>query len=786
MKGSRTQSSASHLNNHGRSTPAPQTEKARMKAVKGVTLHPAELSPTRIRKRHESPIIPPQSEQQVVMEESENDENSVVSVRSSNGIKVPSERPAAAPAMLNTRGELMEVHLDSTLKQLDTVRHERNQALELNVELEYKVRTLTDRMETALALAEAAKSEASTTKHKRTFFEKRISELESAHKATLDSNVQHQEEVVKRKLTITKLMADLTRVNNDKKELEGRVEKLMKEHTRHEHKHAEVQAMKEKLEGLKSAFDAREEEEEKEAVLLQQFVEKEKLARIAEEKKNEQLRAELVVVKSDLENRERQLEDSLSQTLSLHEQLKELKKELTDKATEIQSLVHIQSERDMAHDAERKGAEEKEDAQARTILELKKELEAHHNKLSDFMKSEQDTQAGLFTQLTESKKEAQEHMIAFHEAEKTIRQWKKQYEEATGGHIREKELLQEKLELQSEMYEASSLKSKELHSRVDELEQAVEEARTALQGHEENHSTAMKSHENYQTEAASRELALRKEAISLREELNKREGLLNELREQIKDKEQEHAQEVGEMMKVYEVNLNNKLMSHKEEHNAVVTRVKEEAAAAMQTHKKESEQDSDNLVKKHIRIVEQLADMHRAELESLEEQAAHEERVTAASLQRVTTAFEQKVGVLEQELENMKGLLEKERESKHAVQSQLPLVESEWAEKVATLQAEVARLHMEREERDQAHAVKVKEAVHDLNQLVEEHAIRLRHGDDEIDQLSRKLTMAREEAIATEKKLELDLQKAKDELQGTFPPLFLPHLYSLFCPYSVD
>ena len=121
-----------------------------------------------------------------------------------------------------------------------------------------------------------------------------------------------------------------------------------------------------------------------------------------------------------------------------------------------------------------------------------------------------------------------------------------------------------------------------------------------------------------------------------------------------------------------------------------------------------------------------------------------------------------------------------------AVQSQLPLVESEWAEKVATLQAEVARLHMEREERDQAHAVKVKEAEHDLNQLVEEHAIRLRHGDDEIDQLSRKLTMAREEAIATEKKLELDLQKAKDELQGTFPPLFLPHLSSLFCPYSVD
>ena len=50
MKGSRTQSSASHLNNHGRSTPAPQTEKARMKAVKGVTLHPAELSTTRIRK----------------------------------------------------------------------------------------------------------------------------------------------------------------------------------------------------------------------------------------------------------------------------------------------------------------------------------------------------------------------------------------------------------------------------------------------------------------------------------------------------------------------------------------------------------------------------------------------------------------------------------------------------------------------------------------------------------------------------------------------------------------
>ena len=84
------------------------------------------------------------------------------------------------------------------------------------------------------ALAEAAKTDASNSKDKRSFYEKRIAELESAHKTTLDSNVHLQEELVESKLVTTKLMTDLTRASDDKEELEGRIQKLVEEHQRRE------------------------------------------------------------------------------------------------------------------------------------------------------------------------------------------------------------------------------------------------------------------------------------------------------------------------------------------------------------------------------------------------------------------------------------------------------------------------------------------------------------------------------------------------------------------------
>ena len=776
MKGSKAQSSASHVNNHGRSVPQP-TEKVRTKVV----LHPAGVSPTRIRKRRGPP---PKREQHVreSADESENEENSVVSTvsqlsRSSRGSKVPSERPLDVPAVLSNipplksslgdRVELVEDHLDSTLRQLDAVRHERNQALELNVELEYKIRTLTDRMETALALAEAAKTDASNSKDKRSFYEKRIAELESAHKTTLDSNVHLQEELVESKLVTTKLMTDLTRASDDKEELEGRIQKLVEEHQRREHKHAEVQAMREKLEALKAAFDAREASEEKEATMLQQFVEKEKQAREVEEKKNEELYAELLAVRRDVESREGQLEDSLSQTLSLHEQVKELKRGLADKADEIQTLKQTQYERDLAHDSAIKDAEKKEAAHGSAILELKKELEEHHVKFSDFMRKEQETQAGLFTQLTESKEAAQRHMVAFHEAEKSIRLLKGQCGEAKSELERAdkvREDLQGQLKQRSESLRESIRESKELQDRVAELEQGMGEARRALEGYKERYSSAVGAQDSFKTECASRELAMREESIALREEVNERERALEELREQIRRLEEEHANEVQSLMHTYETSLASKLT---EQEHALVKKVKEEAAAVMTEKMKASEQNSDNLVKKHIRIVEHLADMHRSELETLEVQAAQEANAQAESLKRVTAAYEDKVGVLEQELANMKELLEEGRSSKHRVQQQVPLLE----ESVSALQREVDRLQGVLNDKDKAHAMEVENAVNSLNQQVREYAARIGQGQDEISALKRELDGAREDAMAIEMQLKLDLQTAQDELLATIDDL---------------
>ena len=85
------------------------------------------------------------------MDEPENEENSVISVaseqsRSSRGSRVLLEKPngiqevTSIPLLKSSRGdreELIEGHLDSILKELDAVRHERNQALELNVHVFY-------------------------------------------------------------------------------------------------------------------------------------------------------------------------------------------------------------------------------------------------------------------------------------------------------------------------------------------------------------------------------------------------------------------------------------------------------------------------------------------------------------------------------------------------------------------------------------------------------------------------------------------------------------------------
>ena len=510
MKGSRAHNSASHVNNHGKSLPNP-ADTVRTKVIKQRTV---EVSPTRIRKRHESP---PKREQSLKenIDEPENEENSVISItsersRSSQGRKVLPENPTSIPLSNSSRGdreELVQSHLASTLKQLDAVRYERNQALELNVELEHKVHTLTDRMETALALAEAAKTDASSAKQKRTFLEKRIFELESAHKTILDSSVQLREELVESKLTSTKLMADLSRVNDEKEELQSRVKMLMEDHRKQEHKHAEVQAMKEKLEGLKSAFDAREAADEKDALALKQFVEKEKLAREAEENKNEELRAEILVARTDLENREAQLEESLSQTLSLHEQLKELRREVSDKTNEIHSLKQTQRELDLMNDAALRSAEDKEVAHASIELQLKKELELHHVKFSEFMRKEQEAQTKLFAQIAESKEEAQRFKTAFYESEKSVRHSKGQFDEVKVELERigvEKQELNVLVTQQKESLEASMCESKELQIRINELEQALQESKTALESQEERHSAAVRDHDSFKAGTESR------------------------------------------------------------------------------------------------------------------------------------------------------------------------------------------------------------------------------------------------------------------------------------------
>ena len=74
MKGSRAHNSASHVNNHGKSLPNP-AEKVRTKVIKQRTV---EVSPTRIRKRHESPPKRKQSLKENI-DEPENEENSLIS-----------------------------------------------------------------------------------------------------------------------------------------------------------------------------------------------------------------------------------------------------------------------------------------------------------------------------------------------------------------------------------------------------------------------------------------------------------------------------------------------------------------------------------------------------------------------------------------------------------------------------------------------------------------------------------------------------------------------------------
>ena len=108
----------------------------------------------------------------------------------------------------------------------------------------------------------------------------------------------------------------------------------------------------------------------------------------------------------------------------------------------------------------------------------------------------------------------------------------------------------------------------------------------------------------------------------------------------------------------------------------LLERYQMEAAAALTEKIKESEEISDNLIK-HVRIVEQLADMHQAELGALEEQAT-QKLYTSRVFKRVTSAFEEKISALEQELDNMKGLLEEERHAKHLAQQQVPSLEEKY------------------------------------------------------------------------------------------------------------
>ena len=115
----------------------------------------------------------------------------------------------------------------------------------------------------------------------------------------------------------------------------------------------------------------------------------------------------------------------------------------------------------------------------------------------------------------------------------------------------------------------------------------------------------------------------------------------------------------------------------------------------------------------------------------------------------------------------MKGLLEEERHAKHLVQQQVPSLEG----KVSSLQREVDSLQGALDEKDEAHAIKLTETMHDLNQQVTEYSILVSQREGELDALKQDIAVARGDAEATEVQLKLDLKASRDELQATIEDL---------------
>ena len=173
-------SSAGSLNNHGQAKPSP----ARVSKSRG-----ADNTPTRVRKKQ------PAVKKEIVVAErqsyNDNDDDSVSIDLGESGQQMKEnvgdnasyhgheeletlKHPSVSIVRHHQdthKTEFLQEQLDSTQRQLDLIRRERNDLLEDNRELEYKCSTLTDRMETSLLLAEAAKADAGNHAHKREFQE---------------------------------------------------------------------------------------------------------------------------------------------------------------------------------------------------------------------------------------------------------------------------------------------------------------------------------------------------------------------------------------------------------------------------------------------------------------------------------------------------------------------------------------------------------------------------------------------------------------------------------------
>jgi hypothetical protein len=652
-------SSAGSLNNHGQAKPSP----ARVSKSRGAD----NSTPTRVRKK-------PAVKKEIVVAErqsyNDNDEDSVsIDLGESGqhmkenvgdnasyhgGLELTSSHhhgheeveTLKYPSVSIVRHhqdthktEFLQEQLDSTQRQLDLIRRERNDLLEDNRELEYKCSTLTDRMETSLLLAEAAKADAGNHAQKREFQDKRIAELERAHKSGLDGNTRAQEELVNSKLENAKLMANLRALNDEKDEMEDQMAKLMQD----SRSKLEVAELMSQLEGMRRHMAQRMEEAESAANELQRRVDTESKARGAEERKNVELRADLGSMQEELSKRESQLEESLSQTMTLHQQLKESRAALSDKANEIQSLTHMQYEREAAQGEERRRLEERRESAEGLVTSLREELEASHKQLASFMKQEQEAQAALHTQLAAAKKETQEKTVAFHEAEKALRHWKAEHD---SSHSRLSSVTESEATLKSSVKEKeSSLVA--LQNECDELRAQLAASESALAvSREQADSTATRLREELSSHVASKD-EVSSRVRELQATLDAREKELQTAAGMAAAREVEHAAELKSVMEAHHHTVDAKCADVEHSMHQKASQDREQAAQeATEQHRREC----DDLVRKHVRIIEQLADMHRAELDSLEHRHESDLEQQREILHRVQSLTQEKDQIASEEL----------------------------------------------------------------------------------------------------------------------------------------